>query len=1317
MPIRIPWNQHEVALLIDAYLHITDGADLGQTATQLSLTLRDLALRAGTVIDDTYRNVNGMKMQLGDVQYLFTDGKKGLSGASSMIQKMFEVYKKQPDEFQRILREAIQLTGQPMSVEDAFFAYAKNKTGLSPKMLADCLKKAADYCHLKQPLLGLTDVKAVRNAQQKVAEEKLLRFRYGKDAQTIRNVTHLYYTFVKSYHEKPVQPVEEATQPLQPAEQTAQGTRPPRLAEFDPVAPLIEPAVVEEPSLDTPTAPVTEYVLHTPVPIYEVPSTDDTEQIDFAQDNTYLFTKPVSYTYRGDRHEAKSWNRLYVEICGLLFVDYRDQFMEIMNGDIPGYNALAFADELNYRQMREPKSFAPGYYLESNLDATSIVRKLRGLYRLFDLDDRLQITYRKVEGYQPTTPSSRREMEKCTDLTIDNDFDWNDSGLSLVSFTHNQSYAFTQPEAYDYKGTTRRVNKWGKLYEGLCGLLFTDYSDQFMTIMNGDIPGYNTLAFADEDHKNGMRVARCFTPGYYLESNIDATTIVRRINGLYRLLNLGGLLRIAYRSTKEIPTEKPDKPQEEWFIHELRTRKISYVDNRSAGGCLWIASDMSISIPLNEAAERGYQLRFKSDGCRAFPDRPVLWTKDQPKVSLSEKFDTSAFRKKLEGGFRHFLISDRHLSAGTVSQYCQSIEAVEQFIHAHQLDWTLDTTDESEAQHIYNALMQRKNFVDWNNQRHHQYSAALAQYVLFLRQGESDVPEDTGKQPGQKTIIETVFDVIRQAGRPMTVAEIYRAITKDNLYPFGAQDPQSVVYSKVSLACRRTDDWIKEGRDVLICSEVDGRKVFQAMSAKEAAAYLQIQQRKAELENASPWVEYEAVLKWAFPKGFQKESGLDMKKLRKRWAEIHGEELKDSDDTVRLQLAAHCVDTRKRWYLAELLLSDDDRQKVLQYIDRVLSSGKSVLYYSSIYAALEHQLESTVLTEDLLVSYLQATCQDRYILREHYLTNDRHAQVELSEEIKDVMLAHGRPIHTDELKRALHHLPPDQVERELHIHSEFIMDAFHMYFHESMVNLTDQELDRITEFIQDELDDQGYMIGDWIQRKLTRLYPETAERLSFLTLLGVRGAVAYKLRDRFTFSGPVITPKGKVLNMIDIFAMFCQRHAPFTLEQLSAFAKECDSTIYWNTVHENCARVSETDFVPTGSVRWDIPHVDAAILLHCPGKYVSLKSIQYFDAFPFVGYQWNSYLLEQYVATVSKDFTLMHSSYAKNNTSGAIVRQDAGFETFDEVLAVILASAPVDLEKDPCLGFLADEGYITRRKLSNINEIISRAKMLRSQKG
>ena len=201
MPARIQWNQHEVALLIDAYLKVTKGADLGQTAEGLSLTLRKLAMQAGQTIDDTYRNVNGMKMQLANVQYLFTDGERGLSGASSMIRQMYELYKTDPAEYQTILKEAIRLTGSNTSIEDAFFAYAKERIGLSPKMLAEYLQKAADYCHLKQPLLGMTDVKAVRNVQQKVAEGKLLRFRCGKDAETIRNVTQMYYTFIKSYRE------------------------------------------------------------------------------------------------------------------------------------------------------------------------------------------------------------------------------------------------------------------------------------------------------------------------------------------------------------------------------------------------------------------------------------------------------------------------------------------------------------------------------------------------------------------------------------------------------------------------------------------------------------------------------------------------------------------------------------------------------------------------------------------------------------------------------------------------------------------------------------------------------------------------------------------------------------------------------------------------------------------------------------------------------------------------------------------------------------------------------------------------------------
>lgn len=1154
MTVRIPWDRYEVALLFSAYEHIANGADISAEAARLSETLRALAIRRGVSIDDTYRNVNGMRMQLANVQYLFTDGQKGMFGASAMIREMYELYKSDPRAYQTILNEAIRLAGSNASIEDAFFAYARGRIHLSPQMLAEYLQKAADFCRLKQPLLGMTDVKAVRNVQQNVAEGKLLRFRYGKDAQTIRAVTQLYYAFIKSYRapkEKP--PVQVVS-----AEEKNVSAQP---------APVMDTAVVQT-AFDSKTAATDASEPNATVSRDSIAEevSDSRLWVDFSQDHSYLFTKPVSYVYKDAFHDAKSWNRLYVEVCGLLFADHREAFMGIMNGDIPGYNALAFADE---------------------------------------------------------------------------------------------------------------------------------------------------------QHKSGMRVARCFAPGFYLEANIDATTIVRRIRGLHQLFHLGDGLRISYVKLDNSKAARvPGKADEEWLIHELRVRNIRYADNRPSGGCLWIVSDRSIPLPLSEAAERGYRFRFRRGGCRAFPNRPVIWTKDQPSrpAQVTPVLSTGGERSSLDD-FKEFLIEKKRFSKRTARGYCTSIRMIEAYIQRNHLGFSLLNTDASEARRIFDLLMARPDFKQINNQRHHQFSAALKQYVLFLRQDGHITPDGVRKQPRRKTIIETVFDVLRQAGKPMTVSEIYQAIIRDDLYPFGAQNPQAVVYSKVSSVCRQTEARIKAGKDVLIRSEVGGRKVFRIMSAEEAAIYLKKPGRRTELKVASSWAEYEAVLKQAFPKGFQKESGLDIKKLRKRWAEMHGEELKDADETIRQQLAAHCVDTGKRWYLSELLLSVEDRKTVLDYIDRVLDSGKPVLYYSSIYAALEHQLENTILTEDLLASYLRSTCRDRYILRERYLSNDRNAQVAVSQEIKDVMLAHGRPIHTDELKRALHHLPPDQVERELHMHPEFIMDTYHMYFHESMADLTDQELDQIAAFIQQELDDQGYMIGDWIQRKLTQLYPETAERLSFLTLLGVRGAVAYKLRNRFTFSGPVITPKGEAMKMIDIFAMFCQRHTPFTLDELSGFAKECDSTIYMDIVHEHCARVSEDGFVAADAVRWDIPHIDAAIALYCPGKYVPLKDIRYFDAFPFVGYPWNSYLLEQYVATVSKDFMLMHSSYAKRNISGAIVRRDAGYESFDDVLADILAIAPIPMEQSSCLEYLANMGYITRRKLANIAVVIAKAKALRAQRG
>lgn len=801
MPARIPWSQHEVALLFDAYLRAAKGADLQQTAAQLSVTLREMAQRAGVDIDETYRNVNGIKMQLANVQYLFTGGVKGLSGASGMIRQMYEQYQADPSKYQSILKEAILMTGTPStSVQDAFFAYAQGKIGLPTRILSDYLQKAADYCHLKQPLLGITDVQEVRRIQQKVAEGKLLRFRYGKDAQTIRNVTQLYYNFVKSYRETKAQP---ATQLGSTPSVTKE--EPPQLtAEAVDVPPALEVGEVMQ-DADEP-ADLNEEISETD-PVEEAVSdnaavSSDELWVDFSVDNSYLFTKPNYYIYKGNRYDVKSWNRLYVEVCGLLFADYHDAFMGSMNGDILGYNALIFADEQNYRRMRTPKPFAPGYYLESNLDATSIVRKLCGLHRLFNVGDALQISYRTVVGYQPSQPKTHKEIGNGDQLSVDSNYNWHRDGLRLMDFSQEISYAFTQPEAYQYNGVTKRVSKWGKLYADLCGALFEDHHDAFMGIMNGDIPGYNALAFADEQHKTGMRVARQFAPGYYLESNIDATTIVRKIRGLHKLFGIGDKLRISYHATGNGGNDISAKEDhsDEWIIEQLKANGITYQDKRSRDGCLWIVGGHELDAFARDCKVHGYTLSFKADGCKTYPDKAVWWTKDQPESQEQIAIDVD--EDSLDS-FKQFLQEKQNLADRTANGYASAIRSVESYIQQHNLNARLIGSNADEVQAAIVVLMLRPDFVKLNQDRHHQFGAAMAQYVSYLKTGMPSAGTTDIRKPAKSsnTIKDAVVTVLQGASSPMSASEILEQIRRSELYQFNTDNPLSVVTSTIRQHC------------------------------------------------------------------------------------------------------------------------------------------------------------------------------------------------------------------------------------------------------------------------------------------------------------------------------------------------------------------------------------------------------------------------------------------------------------------------------------------------------------------------------------
>jgi len=170
------------------------------TVYHLQDNLRRKAIAEGKQIDDTFRNINGMQMQLSNVQYLMTEGKRGLSGASSSIKKAYVMMRDNPDAYAIIREEARRMVPTENNTLHAFMEYLKaRRSFLKEEQVCSLLKKAEEFCHSKIHLLGNFDVREVRDIQQKIASGGTLRFIYGiEEAKRIQDVVNAYYCYIKT---------------------------------------------------------------------------------------------------------------------------------------------------------------------------------------------------------------------------------------------------------------------------------------------------------------------------------------------------------------------------------------------------------------------------------------------------------------------------------------------------------------------------------------------------------------------------------------------------------------------------------------------------------------------------------------------------------------------------------------------------------------------------------------------------------------------------------------------------------------------------------------------------------------------------------------------------------------------------------------------------------------------------------------------------------------------------------------------------------------------------------------------------------------
>ena len=193
MAQRVPWDMSEAVIMLNALIAAREGRMSRKDAiVAVSSKLRSRAKRNGIEVDDIFRNVNGITLQMSTMEYILTDGEKGMKKSSmpKLFQDAVAMYQNDRATYEKMLREARNVP-DTKSIQDQYFAWLE--TQVSPAQLSElymiytdiedfCLKRSV----IKKKLFSLTNLADIRKVMNTVDSNKVFRFTYKKKLSKIR---------------------------------------------------------------------------------------------------------------------------------------------------------------------------------------------------------------------------------------------------------------------------------------------------------------------------------------------------------------------------------------------------------------------------------------------------------------------------------------------------------------------------------------------------------------------------------------------------------------------------------------------------------------------------------------------------------------------------------------------------------------------------------------------------------------------------------------------------------------------------------------------------------------------------------------------------------------------------------------------------------------------------------------------------------------------------------------------------------------------------------------------------------------------------
>lgn len=102
--IKVRWTLDEAVVLLNLYFCKGGSKNISdKDLEELTNLYKNRAKRLRIIFDEKFRNCSGLRMQLGCIQYVVTNGQEGMSNCSRVFYDAYDLYKKEPEKFQQML--------------------------------------------------------------------------------------------------------------------------------------------------------------------------------------------------------------------------------------------------------------------------------------------------------------------------------------------------------------------------------------------------------------------------------------------------------------------------------------------------------------------------------------------------------------------------------------------------------------------------------------------------------------------------------------------------------------------------------------------------------------------------------------------------------------------------------------------------------------------------------------------------------------------------------------------------------------------------------------------------------------------------------------------------------------------------------------------------------------------------------------------------------------------------------------------------------------------------------------------------------------